>query len=77
MATANSDEQPTAVRGHFASTHWSVVLAAAQTASPEAAAAMETLCQAYWYPLYAYLRRSGQATHAAEDLTQELSLIHI
>lgn len=71
MATADSDEQPTAVRGHFASTHWSVVLAAAQTASPEAAAAMETLCQACWYPLYAYLRRSGQATHAAEDLTQE------
>jgi len=32
---------------------------------------MEKLCQAYWYPLYAYLRRSGHATHAAQDLTQE------
>ena len=71
MATANSDNQPTAVPGRFASTHWSVVLAAARTASPEAAAAMEKLCQAYWYPLYAYLRRSGHATHAAQDLTQE------
>ena len=48
MATANSDNQPTAVPGRFASTHWSVVLAAARTASPEAAAAMENLCQAYW-----------------------------
>jgi RNA polymerase sigma-70 factor (ECF subfamily) len=71
MATANPDDPPTAVRGRFASTHWSAVLAAARTASPEAAAAMEKLCQAYWYPLYAYLRRSGQATHAAQDLTQE------
>jgi RNA polymerase sigma-70 factor (ECF subfamily) len=32
---------------------------------------MEKLCHAYWYPLYAYLRRSGHATHAAQDLTQE------
>lgn len=71
MATANSNDQPTAFRGRFASTHWSVVLAAARTASPEAAAAMEELCHAYWYPLYAYLRRSGHATHAAQDLTQE------
>jgi len=71
MATANSDDQPTAARGRFASTHWSVVLAAARTESPEAAAAMEKLCQAYWYPLYAYLRRSGHAIHDAQDLTQE------
>jgi RNA polymerase sigma factor (sigma-70 family) len=71
MASADSDDQPTADRGRFASTHWSVVLAAARTASPEAAAAMEKLCHAYWYPLYAYLRRSGHATHAAQDLTQE------
>jgi len=71
MASANSDDQPTADRGRFVSTHWSVVLAAARTASPEAAAAMEKLCHAYWYPLYAYLRRSGHATHAAQDLTQE------
>lgn len=32
---------------------------------------MEELCQAYWYPLYAYLRRSGHATHAAQDFTQQ------
>ena len=71
MSTANSDDQPTAVRGRFASTHWSVVLAAARTASPEAEAALEALCNTYWYPLYAYLRHSGNSRQAAEDLTQE------
>ena len=45
--------------------------AAAQTASPGAEAALEKLCAAYWYPLYAYLRRCGRAPHEAEDLTQE------
>lgn len=67
----DSKHQPTAVQERFASTHWSVVLAAARTASPEAEAALEKLCVAYWYPLYAYLRRSGRAPHEAEDLTQE------
>lgn len=71
MPDPNADEQPTAAGGRFASTHWSVVLAAARTASPEAEAALENLCIAYWYPLYAYLRRSGQTAHNAEDLTQE------
>lgn len=48
-----------------------MVLAAAKSASPEAEAALEDLCIAYWYPLYAYLRRSGHAHQTAEDLTQE------
>ncbi len=68
--TEPNDQHPTA-EGRFASTHWSVVLAAARTASPEAEAALEKLCVAYWYPLYAYLRRSGHAPHEAEDLTQD------
>jgi DNA-directed RNA polymerase specialized sigma24 family protein len=46
-------------------------MAAARTASPEAEAALNNLCKAYWSPLYAYLRRSGLARHTAEDLTQE------
>lgn len=55
----------------FATTHWSAVLAAGDPASPQAAAALETLCRGYWYPLYAYVRRSGHSPQDAEDLTQE------
>ena len=56
----------------FPNTRWSVVLAAKQErSSPESAAALEVICRAYWYPLYAYVRRSGQAAHDAQDLTQE------
>ena len=55
----------------FATTRWSVVLAAQGEPATEARRALETLCRAYWYPLYAYMRRLGQAPHDAEDLTQE------
>jgi len=54
----------------FATTHWSVVLAAKQGDSSESAAALEKLCRTYWYPLYAYLRRRGCDEHDAQDLTQ-------
>jgi RNA polymerase sigma-70 factor (ECF subfamily) len=54
----------------FATTHWSVVLAARQAPSPEAEAALEALCRNYWYPLYAYVRRQGNPPHDAQDLTQ-------
>jgi hypothetical protein len=55
----------------FTTTHWSVVLTAGQNASPDAEAALEKLCRAYWYPLYAYVRRRGHGPHDAQDLTQE------
>src|SRR5215475_9112450 len=55
----------------FATTRWSVVLAAGQTETPETRGAKETLCRAYWYPLYAYVRRRGHDEHSAKDLTQE------
>jgi len=55
----------------FTTTHWSVVLAAQEEESPRAADALAQLCQTYWYPLYAYLRRRGHDHHAAQDLTQE------
>src|SRR5512135_1494792 len=55
----------------FATTHWSVVLAAADEQTPEAAAALERLCRTYWYPLYVYVRREGYAAPHAQDLTQE------
>ena len=54
----------------FTTTHWSVVLAAGRTGSPDAEAALEKLCQDYWYPLYAYVRRRGHGPHDAQDLTQ-------
>ena len=55
----------------FPNTRWSLVLAARQPQSPETAAALEAICRAYWYPLYAYVRRSGQSPSDAQDLTQE------
>ena len=55
----------------FTTTHWSVVLAAGQGESPYAAQALERLCRSYWYPLYAYVRRSGHRPEDAQDLTQE------
>ena len=55
----------------FATTHWSLVLAAGGEESPEAARALESLCSAYWYPLYAYVRRQGRSQEDAQDLTQE------
>jgi RNA polymerase sigma-70 factor (ECF subfamily) len=55
----------------FATTHWSVVLAAANEETPEAAAALERLGRTYWYPLYAYVRREGHSPPDAQDLTQE------
>ena len=56
---------------HFATTHWSLVLEAGHRSAPEADAALETLCRAYWFPLYAFARRRGYSQDDAEDLTQE------
>jgi len=55
----------------FPPTRWSLVLAATRQEAPESAAALEAICRAYWYPLYAYVRRCGQPAHDAQDLTQE------
>ena len=56
--------------GRFATTHWSVILAASDSASTQHEPALSTLCQTYWFPLYAYLRRRGYDSHQAEDYTQ-------
>lgn len=56
--------------GMFVTTHWSVVLAAGRSGSPAAAEALEQLCRAYWYPLYAFVRRRGYGQEDAQDLTQ-------
>ena len=55
----------------FATTHWSVVLAAGEAQSEPAQSALETLCRAYWYPVYVYVRRKGYGPDEAQDLTQE------
>jgi len=55
----------------FATTHWSVVLAAKEGEASEAAGALEKLCRTYWPPLYAYIRRDGCDKTEAQDLTQE------
>jgi RNA polymerase sigma-70 factor (ECF subfamily) len=54
----------------FATTHWTVVLAAGRRSTPQADRALEELCRAYWFPLYAYVRRRGHTKEDAEDLTQ-------
>jgi DNA-directed RNA polymerase specialized sigma24 family protein len=57
--------------GRFQTTHWSVVLLAAQEQSAGRAAALEKLCHAYWYPIYVFARRKGCGEEDAKDLTQQ------
>jgi RNA polymerase sigma factor (sigma-70 family) len=56
--------------GWFETTHWSVVLGSGHRDASRAREAMDRLCRAYWYPLYAYARRVGQKPEDAEDLVQ-------
>ncbi|MEQ1853358.1 MAG: sigma-70 family RNA polymerase sigma factor [Chthoniobacteraceae bacterium] len=54
----------------FLTTHWSLVHRAVSKHDPDAQAALAQLCGACWFPIYAYIRRSGKSPHDAEDLTQ-------
>jgi RNA polymerase sigma factor (sigma-70 family) len=54
----------------FATTNWSLILRAAGGDDAEAQLAMALLCEAYWYPVYAFVRRQGHSAADAEDLTQ-------
>ena len=54
----------------FLTTRWTVVLAAGDPSAPDSRTALENLCRAYWYPLYAYVRRHSRTRTDAEDLTQ-------
>lgn len=63
--------------GNFATTSWSLVQRAAggvadagAADAAAAASALGELCQAYWYPLYAHVRRLGHDANTAQDLTQ-------
>jgi RNA polymerase sigma factor (sigma-70 family) len=55
----------------FPTTRWSRVAHAIDPAAPEARAALAELCSAYWYPIYAFIRRKGHDADAALDLTQD------
>jgi RNA polymerase sigma factor (sigma-70 family) len=70
--TSEHSSQETGSPGDiFATTHWTVVLAAGQRSTPQSDHALEELCRTYWFPLYAYVRRHGHTKEDAEDLTQE------
>jgi RNA polymerase sigma factor (sigma-70 family) len=66
--TANSGRP--APGDYFVSTRWTVVLSAGRKSSPQSDQALAELCQIYWYPLYAYVRRQGHSREDAEDLVQ-------
>lgn len=57
-------------RDTFTTTQWSVVVAAGNHDFAKAAAALQQLCSAYWFPIYAFIRRRGADVQEAEDLTQ-------
>ena len=72
MDSPNNGVEPSAQgSGLFTTTHWSVVLAAGNSGSSDAAQALEKLCGTYWYPLYVYVRRRGHSPEDAQDVTQE------
>jgi len=71
MAEAEDKDYTVGHKVSFETTHWSVVLAASDTNAPNVQEALTNLCNAYWYPIYAYVRRCGYNSHDAQDLTQE------
>lgn len=71
MFSVSRPTSSSAAPRQFPPTRWSLILAATGRSAPESAAALDALCRAYWYPLYAYVRRCGQSPHDAQDLTQE------
>ncbi|NLE37726.1 MAG: sigma-70 family RNA polymerase sigma factor [Pirellulaceae bacterium] len=67
-----SDKPGPSPRGErFATTRWTMVLCAGGGQSPESRAALAVLCESYWFPLYAFVRRAGHSVDDAQDLTQE------
>lgn len=66
----HSSSSTAAPREIFATTRWTVVLAAGRKSTPQGDMALEELCRIYWFPLYAYVRRQGHSKEDAEDLTQ-------
>jgi DNA-directed RNA polymerase specialized sigma24 family protein len=72
MSSPDSEHPPIAGDAcGFAPTRWSLIAAARDRDAPEAQQALSHLCESYWYPLYAYIRRRGRTADEAADLTQE------
>ena len=63
-------ETPAEGGGRFTTTQWSVVLAAGDSQGTDSRKALSTLCQTYWYPVYAHVRQQGEDPDRAQDLTQ-------
>jgi RNA polymerase sigma-70 factor (ECF subfamily) len=70
VSEGNGNDSASRSSAQFATTHWSTVLAAGDSASPASREALERLCRTYWFPLYAFARRQGYAPVDAEDMIQ-------
>lgn len=71
MSHASSNGHRSPAAGRFATTRWSLVVAAGTPDEPDSHAALTELCSTYWPPLYAYVRKRGNSAEDARDLTQE------
>jgi RNA polymerase sigma-70 factor (ECF subfamily) len=67
----SNEGQPREAAQGFHTTHWSVVLAAGDEGSTQAATALARLCQTYWFPVYAFIRKRGHSPEQAQDFTQD------
>lgn len=70
MTSEPSSQHTSAPGDIFATTRWTVVLAAGRKATPQSDTALQELCKTYWFPLYAYVRRRGHNKEDAEDSVQ-------
>jgi RNA polymerase sigma-70 factor (ECF subfamily) len=61
---------PAAGAANFHTTHWTIIMTAAQSQMEGGSAALAELCGLYWYPLYVFARRRGHSPDDAQDLTQ-------
>ena len=70
MPANQSDVPQHAENRRFATTQWSVVVAAGEVEGQDSRTALTQLCESYWYPLYTYVRRQVNDVNQAQDLTQ-------
>lgn len=70
MSSHSSEKSDDCCPRHFATTQWSIVLAAGDVQHHQSREALSKLCQAYWFPLYGYIRRRISDVDEAQELTQ-------